>query len=1028
MGTSGGASDYVKLVGPVQRMASFDYQGPANLESACRAIDSDMATCVVSDYKDRVAYPPSEFTEETKALNELVDLIRAGRTYISFLYTYRSVSRTLVNSLPNTADDDLIRETHRKVFSILNFEVQKLHKFMVYQHKAILTMAAHFQALVRAELKKLPLSQEFLDKFLECLNVLVVLDTLKNNKSSLTNDFAFYRRSFARIRANMPDADAIAQRNEELQMFLNNPARPRDYIIASLREYVQKVEQYDMGLCALLEHVQETLEQRRFLLNDEEFALVRVIPFLLFLVDSDVRDSNSSDSKREVNVFKHKRLQLSYFQKLFKVTPVVPLYGDMHLTVTFVLRQCPHWDEDDMIRDWTTARPEKLAANYLLVNHHAAIREQYNSFASDFAAMLNEVKAFQATQKQITPKMLERVFVAILHGLRTVSQWNARIRNQCAWKYANPCPRDQYMQLSGKAAAAAAATASSGGSSSSSSSSSSSTTSSSAAAAGGAPPATERKTTSGPMGAGKSNGEEYEQAVRYNYTPQELHVLIDVLGMIKGIGSVMLENELIVTPLVNRCIHDDVQIFLQSEVARPLRKAYKNNRKDVFDVLNHIREIGGDWFDYSKQKEDYLQVKKVLLQVNRDFPRRPTAPSPTQLSLVRRMMHTVFSPKAPGMKGGLFTEKNLKDDWLPVWRKFYEDSFFYSYLLDYGNTIKSVTDMSFLWFREFYLEITGCVQFPIGMSLPWVMTDYLIKTPAMKDNIFFPFDIYNDAAASSLHSLKQQHLYDEVEAETNLSFVQLMYHLSLDIFAYYKAVAGGVLLDKDLKARYIEARAKVLADGSTNSNVVAAAMATAQKLLTVQHARYRSLVAQTHVTLLGRNVDVAVLVASHCNAHIKDNLVTVIRKFESADLSSVLELRALIQNVRLTHELLSSILTLDRFDHIFKEANDSVGLGGTRSRILMHVLQELATDILPNFVFCSETQRFVRSMHPVTTSIPHRDPAPSAKGATWYGKGFKDPFDKVAALGRGFIGHEHWEAIMDLLSEAELMNLVKQVS
>lgn len=60
--------------------------------------------------------------------------------------------------------------------------------------------------------------------------------------------------------------------------------------------------------------------------------------------------------------------------------------------------------------------------------HHERIRKEYNSFASDFTALLNEIKAFQANQKQITPKMLEKVFNGILRGLRIVSSWSAKVR------------------------------------------------------------------------------------------------------------------------------------------------------------------------------------------------------------------------------------------------------------------------------------------------------------------------------------------------------------------------------------------------------------------------------------------------------------------------------------------------------------------------------------------------------------------------------------------------------------------------
>ena len=94
--------------------------------------------------------------------------------------------------------------------------------------------------------------------------------------------------------------------------------------------------------------------------------------------------------------------------------------------------------------------------------------------------------------------------------------------------------------------------------------------------------------------------------------------------------------------------------------------------------------------------------------------------------------------------------QDLKKEWTPLWRNFYERSFFYEYLLDYHNTVRKLADMSHLWYREFYLEITKQVQFPIEMSMPWIMTNFLISTPSMKENCLFPFDVYNDAGSRAL--------------------------------------------------------------------------------------------------------------------------------------------------------------------------------------------------------------------------------------------------------------------------------------
>ena len=65
--------------------------------------------------------------------------------------------------------------------------------------------------------------------------------------------------------------------------------------------------------------------------------------------------------------------------------------------------------------------------------------------------------------------------------------------------------------------------------------------------------------------------------------------------------------------------------------------------------------------------------------------------------------------------------------------------------------------------------------------------DYSIK---LIDCIFYVLDIYNDAAYQALHFSKQQHLYDELEAELNLVFDHMIITISTDIFSHYKNLAG----------------------------------------------------------------------------------------------------------------------------------------------------------------------------------------------------------------------------------------------
>ncbi len=90
----------------------------------------------------------------------------------------------------------------------------------------------------------------------------------------------------------------------------------------------------------------------------------------------------------------------------------------------------------------------------------------------------------------------------------------------------------------------------------------------------------------------------------------------------------------------------------------------------------------------------------------------------------------------------------------------------------------------------------------------------------------------------------QRFLYDEIEAEVNLAFDQLVFNLSEEIFKYYKGVATTLLLDKSLKIIYAKLKKSGVATVSS---------------------RFETLMAQRHVQLLGRSVDLKLLISQHVN-------------------------------------------------------------------------------------------------------------------------------------------------------------------
>jgi hypothetical protein len=79
-----------------------------------------------------------------------------------------------------------------------------------------------------------------------------------------------------------------------------------------------------------------------------------------------------------------------------------------------------------------------------------------------------------------------------------------------------------------------------------------------------------------------------------------------------------------------------------------------------------------------------------------------------------------------------------------------------------------------------------------------------------------------------------------------------------------------------------------------------------------------------------------------------------------------MELETLLQQNKIAHDLLCDSLDLDPYEQLLSVANENVEQGQV-SKIMMHVFDELCSDILPNFIYNGATQRFVRS---VKTLIP----------------------------------------------------------
>ncbi|XP_070088088.1 cytoplasmic FMR1-interacting protein 1 isoform X2 [Equus caballus] len=711
-------------------------------------------------------------------------------------------------------------------------------------------------------------------------------------------------------------------------------------ITQSLQQQLEVISGYEELLADIGNLCVDYYENRMYLTPSEKHMLLKVMGFGLYLMDGSVSNIYKLDAKKRIN--------LSKMDKYFKQLQVVPLFGDMQIELARYIKTSTHYEEN---KSRWTCTSSSSSPQYNICEQMIQIREDHMRFISELARYSNsEVVTGSGRQEaQKTDAESRKLFDLALQGLQLLSQWSAHVMEVCSWKLVHPT--DKYSNKDCP-----------------------------------------------------DNAEEYERATRYNYTSEEKLALVEVIAMIKGLQVLMGRMESVFNHAIRHTVYAALQDFSQVTLREPLRQAIK--KKNVIQsVLQAIRKTVCDWETGHEPFNDpaLRGEKDPKSGFDIKVPRRAVGPSSTQLYLVRTMAESLSSAELLRQLKSLGMERLLH-----VVNAFLRQSYTYPPLLTFGETLQQCCDLSQLWFREFFLELTmgRRIQFPIEMSMPWILTDHILETKeaSMMEYVLYSLDLYNDSAHYALTRFNKQFLYDEIEAEVNLCFDQFVYKLADQIFAYYKIMAGSLLLDKRLRSECKNQGATIHLPPSN---------------------RYETLLKQRHVQLLGRSVDLNRLITQRISAAICKSLELAIGRFESEDLTSLVELDGLLEINRMTHKLLSRYLTLDGFDAMFREANHN--MSAPYGRITLHVFWELNYDFLPNYCYNGSTNRFVRTVLSFSQEF-QRDKQPNAQPQYLHGsKALNLAYSSIYGSYRNFVGPPHFQVICRLLGYQGIAGVMEEL-
>ncbi|XP_041358058.1 cytoplasmic FMR1-interacting protein-like isoform X2 [Gigantopelta aegis] len=908
-----------------------------------------------TNFADKNAYVTgvAKYSEEATVHADLNKLLDEGQEYAVMLYTWRCCSRALPQVKSNEQSNRT--EIYHKIVEVLEPQVSRLMDFMLFQRRAIERFCGEVKRLCHKEKRADFVSEAYLLTLGKFINMFAELDELKNIKASVRNDYSAYRRA-AQFLKVISDQNAL-QESQNLSMNLATSNKIR----SDLKNELIQIQGFEELLADIINICVHMYETRMYLEPKEKYMLVKVMAFGLYLIDT----------KDGVSIYKmdaRRKIQLSRIDKILKQLEFVPLYGDMQIAPYNYIKKAPNFDASK----WPCCESSQPSPQSNILVNLNAIREDHMQYISQLARHSNEAITTTRESPRTDAENKELTDLA-LRGLQLLSAWTQQVMELYSWKLLNPTDPRENPKC-------------------------------------------------------PQNAEDYERATRYNYSGEEKFALVEVIAMIKGLQLLMARMESVFMDAIRRHIYAELQDFVQLFLREPLRKSIKKRNDVIKVIIMGVRDTCVDWLRGMEPNDDpALKGKKDPDEgFHIKVPRRNVGPSSTQLYLVRTMLESLIADKSGGKKT---LRKDIDTQHFAHIDDFHKQSFFWNYILSFNESLHNCCDLSQLWYREFFLELTvdnraqmsdnvdspsplmrmPRVQFPIEMSMPWILTDHILETkePSMMEYILYPLDLYNDSAHYALTKFRKQYLYDEVEAEVNLCFDQFVYKLSDQIFQYYKHLSGSIMLDKRF-------RAECASHGLKINYPVA--------------NRYQTLLKQRHVQLLGRSIDLNKLVSQRINAALQKALDVAISRFEAGELTGIVELEGLIEVNKLTHKLLAEFLVLNDFDAMFREANHNVS--APYGRITLHVFWEIYADFLPNYCFNAATNRFVKTVWKLQTAERQRqrDKAPNpAPMYIWGTRDLTQSYTAIYSLYHGFIGTPHFRAMVRLLGYQGIAVVIEEL-
>ena len=561
----------------------------------------------------------------------------------------------------------------------------------------------------------------------------------------------------------------------------------------------------------------------------------------------------------------------------------------------------------------------------------------------------------------------------------------------------------------------------------------------------------------------------------------EMVSLLHVISYVKGLSSAVLAHKQQWLQRSVRALVRELHAFILGGTLDTIAAGGSNRRrvnKVVGDLVGRIKGCFNTAINVWSSHDNNVALGEVDLENIDVVPARLHPVLMSIQCLLWELLSLGSSAAAASTNSGI-TQQGAKDV-QDIMRRI--DVF--ATAIELEKHIVRAASLHDLWFREMYIEQSESVQLPISLSIPWLLVQSAIAatttpsagpttrtgastattTPTSRgaagDNngaslssaapaslislVLVPLEIYNDCCRHILSpsTYGSKVLYDEIEAEVDLVFDQLIFTLATNIFRYYKIKASTLLLESDF---YKTQQVQVVLHQHMAASAVASDVGDSLASSGIKHSLYVSSIAYKRLLyrnypLLGRRIDIAALISASLTREFRANLEHILQRLEGSELCYVIEFEMLLTVLRRSHSCIADELglELENFDDILVAdtadtgSSSATGVSGidddsattAYSRIATVVLDEILHDILPNFTFNAATRRFVRAAG--GSSDRDRPPLPKSEAAYMFGSKILNMcFTRVVELHSQFIGTVHLSCIDRLLGGARLVRTVE---